>query len=147
MKRALKINGTDNEMVIGISTTVNVGNKFLYLEELPDKQTWRMTRTLCLIPDFSKIKELRFKHGTKTIKGGTVAALEAVEVIDTEGNVIDTWPVQQVISVPAQAGDRFVTFEGGVDKKTGKEVWRIRHYTSVIPSVIQCSGLTMIRED
>ena len=54
VKRALRIEGLDKELVLSIVTKVNITKKMINLEELEDG-TWRLIYSSSIIPDISKV--------------------------------------------------------------------------------------------
>jgi hypothetical protein len=57
MKRAVKINGLDMELVLSKVTSVKTENEMIHLDKMRDG-TWRLIYNENMIPDFTKVKSL-----------------------------------------------------------------------------------------
>ena len=57
MKRYIRLDGIDKELVLSKIASIKVDKKMIYLDELQDG-TWRLNYTDSLIPDISKLKGL-----------------------------------------------------------------------------------------
>lgn len=57
MKRAIRIEGTEHELVLSKATAVRTNKRMIHLDELPDG-TWRLIYNGDMIPDFSKVEAL-----------------------------------------------------------------------------------------
>jgi len=58
MKRAIKIEGTGEELILSKATAVKTSKRMIHLDELPDG-TWRLIYNGNMIPDFTKVEALR----------------------------------------------------------------------------------------
>jgi len=131
MKRAIKIEGVEDELVISIATRLHVPTTFLNLEELPDK-TWRLEFSANLIDDFSRVTALEFqglsnKRGTRTFafKGIGFAGM-----------------VSRVIAMPTpKSGLRVIWFSG----QNGE--WHLRYTKELIPNAGDLIRMDVIRDD
>ncbi len=57
MKRAIKLEGLDQELVLSKATALKIDKRMIHLDELPDG-TWRLIYNSNMIPDFSKLTSL-----------------------------------------------------------------------------------------
>lgn len=57
MRRAIRIEGTGEELELSKATTVRTDKRMIHLDELPDG-TWRLIWNADMIPDFTKIEAL-----------------------------------------------------------------------------------------
>lgn len=57
MKRAIKIEGLDTELVLSKVTAINVDKKMIELTELPDG-TWRLIYSTSVVPDWKDVISL-----------------------------------------------------------------------------------------
>lgn len=55
MKRSIKIDGLDKELILSKVTAVKVDKKMIELTELPDG-TWRLIYSTSVIPDIKDVK-------------------------------------------------------------------------------------------
>lgn len=55
MKRSVKIDGLDKELILSKVTAVKVDKKMIELTELPDG-TWRLIYSTSVIPDIKDVK-------------------------------------------------------------------------------------------
>jgi hypothetical protein len=58
MRRAIKIEGTGEELELSKATAVRTTKRMIHLDELPDG-TWRLIYNGNMIPDFTKVESLR----------------------------------------------------------------------------------------
>lgn len=58
MRRAIELVGLDRVLEISKATSVTTKNNMIHLDELPDG-TWRLIYNGKMIPDFSKLSELK----------------------------------------------------------------------------------------
>ena len=57
MKRSIKLNGINKELILSKATAVKTDNNMIHLDELKDG-SWRLIYNGNMIPDFSKITSL-----------------------------------------------------------------------------------------
>ena len=58
MKRAILIEGLDQELILSKATAVRTDKQMIHLDQLEDG-TWRLIYNSNLIPDFSKVKSFK----------------------------------------------------------------------------------------
>lgn len=57
MKRAIKLEGLDKELILSKATAVKTDNMMIHLDQLKDG-TWRLIYNSSLIPDFTKLESM-----------------------------------------------------------------------------------------
>ena len=57
MKRSIKLEGLDQELILSKATAVRTDKQMIHLDQLPDG-TWRLIYNANLIPDFTKLKSM-----------------------------------------------------------------------------------------
>lgn len=144
MKRAIKLHGGDQELIISTHTVIKDGGSFLWLEEMPDK-TWRITYSKGLFTDLTQVKEFRFVTEIleKTAKGKKPTIPQKVEIVSLDNHVLETWNINSSVAIDNNAASRIIAFS--FNKRTN--TWRLRYYTSLIPDIAACTGFTIVRED
>ncbi len=57
MKRSIKLDGLDQELVLSKATAIKTEKNMIHLDQLPDG-TWRLVYNANMIPDFTKLTSL-----------------------------------------------------------------------------------------
>lgn len=57
MKRSIKLDGLEKELVLSKATAVRTDKQMIHLDQLPDG-TWRLIYNANLIPDFTKLNSM-----------------------------------------------------------------------------------------
>lgn len=146
VKRAIKVNGTDIELIITKHISIDVDRPLMFLEELEDK-TWRLTYSKALFPDFAQIKEFQFlrREGSGRMRA---PALEYIKILDHDDKILNGWEMSKVACIPDNGSARFITFQATPRSGNGlNSLWTMHYFDSLIPNMKECTGLTVIREN
>lgn len=150
MKRALKFDGTDIELVIGAAVQVKVQRPLMYLWELDDG-TWRLEYSTTFLPTFAALKTLEFleedwppedpKKKSKKQYPAAIGVSLKKEYASSDDEVKALLLIDRVIGISGHRGARFIHLEAREDK------WRLTYWKSVVPDINLVTGITVVRED
>lgn len=146
MKRAIKLEGTDIELVISKSTLLHVPSQFLYLWKLDDG-TWFLERSAAFLPDFAIIKEFLFKEAEQPALKKKRLYPGVIDVVahnqSSEADVAYRKMHFRKISAITNGnrGKPFIHFE----MRDG--FWQLTYWKSEIPELEKVTGFTIVRED
>jgi hypothetical protein len=150
MKRALKLDGTDIELVISKAVLVKVPRPFMYLWELDDG-TWRLEYSSTFISTFAALKRFEFnkeeeppEDSKKKVKKQYPASISLVtkeEYAASEDEVKSLLLLNRVTGIAGHRGSRFIHLESREDE------WYLLYWKSVIPDINLVTSITIVRED
>jgi hypothetical protein len=147
MKRSVKIEGTDIELVITRAVEVKVEKPLFYLWELNDG-TWRLEYSPSFIGDMSTIDCFRFNTAPEAQKKKKGKYPTTIEVIATTQELTDALihqrlEIDRVIGITGARGSRFIHLEYNALKRN----WSLAYWQRVIPDISKVTGFKIIRED
>lgn len=147
MKRAIKLDGTDIELVISRATQVNIPKPFFYLWELNDG-TWRVEYSPAFIPSLALLDKLQFNRvgstpnqKTKNTYPNSINMFTRKEIEADKEVIIPLLMINKVTAISGDRGDRFIQLE----PRDG--LWRFSYWKSLVPDFHKVTGLSMVRED
>jgi hypothetical protein len=146
MKRALKLVGTDTELVLSIATKLHHPEPFFYLTELADG-TWRLEYSTTFVESFATVSNIvitGLDHGT--VKGRPLQPCELAimfhNVITGENQLVGKFEIDLIAGINSKPGERRIYLEQGKSNK-----FKMTYSRDLIPTLYAFKGFQMVREE